>query len=97
MKYMIERGKKRNAYISAGIRKALENQRFSFRTIEGVAREAKVTTQDVEVAIANHSDEIVVLYRRGTNGERLVTTRSHYKKKASIKEKMMGAILNCVY
>jgi hypothetical protein len=79
------------------IRRALENDQYSFRTINGAAKEAKIKPADAEEAISQHSDEIVILHRRGSDGERLITTRKHYKKKATLKEKLMGAMLNCVY
>lgn len=79
------------------VRRALENDKYSFRTINGVAKEANVKPADVEKAISRHNDEVVILHRRGSDGERLITTRKHYKKKATLKEKLMGAMLNCVY
>lgn len=91
------KGKKGNAALYQTIRRAMENQKYNYRTVEGIAKEAMVTIEDVEVAIKTHPDDIVVLYRRGENGERLITTRNHYNKKATVKEKLMGAVLNCVY
>ena len=79
------------------VRRALENDKYSFRTINGVAKEANVKSIDVEEAISRHYDEVVILHRKGTDGERLITTRKHYRKKSTLKEKMMGAMLNCVY
>lgn len=65
--------------------------------MKGVSAEAHVSVEAVEKAIQEHSDEIVFLFRKGQNGEALITTRSHYKKKASLKEKFMGAMINRVY
>lgn len=79
------------------IMKALEDDRFTFRTIRGVAKSASVSESEVEKTLQEHKNEVVELYRKGANGERLVTTRKHYKKKATWKEKMMGAVLNRVY
>lgn len=79
------------------IKRALENPKYKFRTISGVSSEANVSVQAVEKAIREHSDEIVKLFRRGENGELLITTRAHYKKKATIKEKIIGAVINSVY
>jgi len=65
--------------------------------MKGVSTEAHVSIEAVEKAIRDHSDEIVFLFRKGQNGEALITTRSHYKKKASLKEKFMGVVINRVY
>lgn len=79
------------------IKGALENPNFKFRTINGVVREARVSPEVVERVMHEHSGEIVKLFRRGENGEALYTTRSHYKKKASTTEKIIGAVINSVY
>lgn len=79
------------------IKRALENPNFKFRTINGVSSEAHVSFEIIEKAMREHSDEIVRLFRKGENGEVLITTRAHYKKKASIKEKVIGAVINSVY
>jgi Fe-S cluster assembly scaffold protein SufB len=79
------------------IKQALENPNYKFRTIHGVIKEASVSPEVVERAMQEHSDEIVKLYRRGSNGEALYTTRKHYKKKASTTEKIIGAVINSVY
>ena len=51
----------------------------------------------IEMAMREHSDEIVKLFRKGKNGEVLITARAHYKKKASVKGKVIGAVINSVY
>jgi hypothetical protein len=79
------------------IKKAMENNKFSYRTIGGVAKEANVSITVVQAAIKNHPKEMVLLHRKGKNGEVLVTTRDHYKKRASVREKLMGVIINRVY
>jgi hypothetical protein len=79
------------------IKRALENPNYKFRTINGVSSEAHVSFEAIEKAMREHSDEIVKLFRKGGNGEVLITTRSHYKKKASVKEKVIGAVINSVY
>ncbi|TKF06584.1 hypothetical protein [Vibrio kanaloae] len=79
------------------IKKALEDDKYTFRTIGGVAKAANVSEAEVKKALQEHKEEVVELYRKGVNGEKLVSTRKHYKKKATWKEKMMGAVLNRVY
>lgn len=79
------------------IKRALENPNYKFRTIHGVSSEARVSFEIVEKAMKEHSNEIVKLFRKGENGEILITTRSHYNKNASVTEKLIGAVLNSVY
>jgi hypothetical protein len=79
------------------IKKAMENNKFNYRTIGGVAKEANVSVMVVHDAIKNHPKEMVLLHRKGKNGEVLVTTRDHYKKRASVRERLMGVIINRVY
>lgn len=88
---------KSTAHAFEEIKKALENPNYKYRTMKGVSTEAHVSIEAVEKAIRDHSDEIVFLFRKGQNGEALITTRSHYKKKASLKEKFMGVVINRVY
>ncbi|UTH30090.1 hypothetical protein [Ectopseudomonas hydrolytica] len=79
------------------IKRALENPKYKYRTLKGVSAEANISIDAVEKALQEHSDEIVFLFRKGKNGEALLTTRNYYKKKASLKEKFMGAVINRVY
>jgi hypothetical protein len=95
MKSKKDRTIKSDLYLK--VKQALENEKYSFRTIEGVAKETRLNKSQVEKAIINHNDEVVILHRKGSQGERLVTTRSHYSSKASLKEKLMGVMLNRVY
>lgn len=88
---------KSSTQIFEEIKRALENPKYKYRTLKGVSNEAHVSIETVEKAVREHSDEIVFLFRKGQNGEALLTTRTHYKKKASLKEKFMGAVINRVY
>lgn len=89
---------KRNQDISyAEVKDALENPKFKFRTLQGISKETHASIPEIERVLCEHSDEVVRLYRRGAHGEELVTTRKHYNKNASIKEKVIGAIINNVY
>jgi hypothetical protein len=85
------------SYNYVSIKNAMENPKYTYRTITGVSKEAGVSIDSVARAIKEHPEEIVLLYRKGKNGEFLVTTRGHYKKKASLREKMIGALINRVY
>ena len=98
-----KKGKSRNKRakqpvdVYVAIKKAFENPKYRYRTIDGVIKEADVSLNDVSKVIFEHPEEFVVLLRAGPNGQKLITTREHYNKKASIQEKIMGAVLNRVY
>lgn len=79
------------------IKKAAENPKYTFRTLDGLIGEAHVSLADVYQTIEQHPEEFVILFRKGKNGQRLITTRKHYKEKASMGERIMGAVLNRVY
>lgn len=94
-KRSISRKEKRNAF--EAVKRALENPNYKFRTLAGVSAEAHMSVEAVERVMREHADEVVFLFRKGQNGESLITTRDHYKKKASLKDKIMGAVINRVY
>lgn len=79
------------------VKKAAENSSYKFRTLGGLEKEAKLSASDIERVISSHPDEFVVLHRHGASGQKLITTRDHYKKNATFKEKFLGAVLNRVY
>lgn len=79
------------------IKRALENPKYRYRTIEGVIKETHVTFHDLNKVLSEHPEEFVVLHRKSSDGQKLITTRKHYKEKASLQEKVMGAVLNRVY
>lgn len=85
------------SYNYVSIKNAMENPKYTYRTITGISKEAGVSVDSVARAIKEHPEEIVLLHRKGKNGEFLVTTRDHYKRKASLREKIMGALINRVY
>ena len=89
--------KKPSLSVHLKIKRALENDKYKYRTLKGISRDAGVSVEVVKRDIASHSDSIVTLTRRNQNGEALYTTRSHYRKKASVGEKIMGALINRVY
>lgn len=79
------------------VKRALENPKYSSRTVQGVAKETGLDPQQIERIIQSRPDEVVILRRRGKDGEQLITTRGHYKATATFTDKVMGAILGCIY
>ena len=92
-----KRPKKPRATAYGKIKGALEDNRYKYRTLKGVARSAGVSVEQVSKELDRHPEEIVIISRKNQLGESLYTTRRHYRKKASVSEKMMGAFINRVY
>ena len=71
---------------------ALESPRYVWRTIPGVAIEQRLDPDLVAEVIAAHSDVIVMSTRASRDGQSLFTTRAHYRVRASVWEKLLGAL-----
>lgn len=76
---------------------ALNNDRYKYRTLRGIAKEAGVPEEKILKVVREHSDEIVILFRTTKDGQPLFASRKKYQKKATAMEKVMGAFLNRVY
>jgi hypothetical protein len=74
--------------------KALEDDRFKWRTIKGIATAARISPTKVEAVLQEQQDKIVRSSINGANGEALYATRRHFKKKSSFGEKIMAAMRN---
>jgi hypothetical protein len=73
---------------------ALENEKFKWRTIDGVIQETGLSTEQVIDALGAASDKIVKSSILSPEGQGLFTTREHFRKKSSTFEKLLGAIKN---
>ncbi|MEL0616757.1 hypothetical protein V6243_07905 [Cobetia marina] len=77
--------------------RALENPRYKYRSVDGVAKEIGLDHGKLLKLLNHHSDEIVVLNRKGNDGQILITTRKHYDKNASKVEKIKSVLMNRMY
>lgn len=73
---------------------ALENPRYQWRTISGVAKETGVSQETILEIISQNRDRIVQSSIPSAKGEDLYTTRKHYREFASPAQKILGAIKN---
>jgi len=73
---------------------ALENQKFKWRTVEGVATETGLSVELVSEIISSNKDKIARSSIPTTDDKALYTTIEHFRKKASISEKIIGAFKN---
>ena len=77
--------------------KALEDDRFKWRTLHGIAKSSSLAEPDVEAVIEAHPDIIIKSRVPSVDGSALYTTRTHFLAKASPLEKLAGAFRNRVY
>lgn len=69
--------------------KALENEKYLWRTINGIHKETDIETEKI-LKFLKGNDEIVSTTTN--DGKDLYTTRNHFRKKANFREKLYGAI-----
>ena len=74
------------------VRAALENPKYKWRTVNGVAKEAGVDETTARRVIAELGEQVVRSSIPSTTGEDLYTTRRHYRESESFLVRM-GAIL----
>ena len=75
---------------------SLENKKYKWRTVRGVAKELNVTTEDILKTFAEHENEIIKSSIPAESGEDLYTTRRHYKKTSSLIDKVLTSITGTV-
>jgi len=71
---------------------ALENNRYKWRTLRGVAKELKTTEAEVLRIINENASEVIKSSIPAATGEDLFTTRNHYRRKASFLDKITSSI-----
>lgn len=84
-----------NKLVIETINKALENPKFKYRTIPGIAKEAGISEVVVQKNI-NEVPDLVISTKKTNEGLPLFTTRNHLKKAASLSERILAVITNKV-
>ncbi len=74
--------------------KALENPAYMWRTIIGVATEAKLPREVVVAVIDDSPEWLVQASVPSRTGQSLFTTRQHFREHASTADKLIGALKN---
>lgn len=73
---------------------ALEDERYDWRTVNGIARALEVSERDVLRVLGSMPDQIV---RTTTaDGRSVYTTRSHYEKTHGFSDKLLSALADKV-
>lgn len=70
--------------------KALENDQFEWRTLQGLAKETGLATSDVNSILHELGEQVVRTLKK--DGEPLFTTREHYTKTATPTRRFFSAL-----
>jgi len=74
--------------------RALENESYEWRTIDGISKETSLPVEVVLKVIEGNRDKIISSSSLSPEGKRLFSSRAHYQKKATTAQKFMSAIKN---
>ena len=78
------------------IRRALENPKYKWRTLEGIVKETAYPTITIVSSLSAHADQVIKSTIPSTDGHDLYTTRDHYREKSTIWDRIESAITNKV-
>lgn len=70
---------------------ALEDRRYQWRTVAGIAAQLGVAAGDVEQILAR-IPVLIESTRCGPKGQRLFSTRNHYRRSHTFGERLLNAI-----
>ena len=79
------------------IKNALENPKYKWRTLNGVAKETGLDPNTIKDTINLKQYTIVASAAPAPDGSELFTTRDHYREKSTIWERFENAVINRVY
>jgi hypothetical protein len=80
--------------LKTAVLKALEDERYDWRTISGLARALDVTDNEIVRTLGSVSDQIV--RTTADDGRILFTTRDHYEKTHGFGDKLLSALADKV-
>lgn len=72
--------------------KALENQKFEWRTLDGIAVDTELPLAQVRKIIEDLGDEVVRSSLPDAIGRSLYTTRNHYKRTHSLGSRILNVL-----
>jgi len=78
------------------VKRALENPKFKWRTVDGVVEETGLDQVIVSASIAAQTGAVIKSSIPDKHGRDLFTTRKHYHEKSSLLERLEAAITNKV-
>jgi len=71
---------------------ALENDKYDWRTAQGVAHDTGLPVDHVHQILAALSDDVIRSSALDARGRPLYTTRKHYKKKQNFANRLLSAL-----
>lgn len=74
------------------VRESLENPKYKWRTIRGVAKQLNCSQKEILKILVQHENEIIKSSITAESGEELYTTRSHYKQTTSFFDKALSSV-----
>jgi hypothetical protein len=80
--------------LKAAVMRALEDERYDWRTVSGLAGSLKIAEQEVLRVLMSEPDEIV--RSSAEDGRNLFTTRNHYEKTHGFGDKLLSALADKV-
>ena len=78
----------------SNIEKAVNNENYEWRTIRGIAEEAKVNQREVQDYIESHGDKVVKSSAKNLDGEQLYASRKNRRERGSVASRILSAIKN---
>jgi hypothetical protein len=80
--------------LKAAVLKALEDERYDWRTVNGLARTLKTNEQEILRVLNSVPDQIV--RTNAADGRSVFTTRNHYEKTHGFGDKLLSALADKV-
>ena len=77
--------------VKAVVVKALEDPRWEWRTVDGIARETGVAEAQVLQILESSPDEVIRSRTSDAQGRALYTSRRHYTQKQSLFERFRSS------
>jgi hypothetical protein len=92
--FYIDKGRFMDRQSEKKIEQAFNNKDYEWRTIRGVAKEAKVNQYEVQEYIYSHGDKVVKSSSRNEDGEPLYGSREARRERGSISSRFLSAVRN---
>ena len=78
------------------LKKSLEDSRYKWRTIRGVAKETGLSSEEVKKLLAANSTVVIKSSIPADSGEELYTTREHFRRMQSPFVKISSSLISRV-
>ena len=76
------------------VMEALEDPRYRWRTVGGIARQTGLTSREVLAVLEASRDRVLRARAVAPDGAPLFTTREHYQRRAGLGPRLLAALRN---